>query len=240
MPRRQSARTSSLPLSLAHKDVNVEYFETVHRSELIGRSHAQMSWVEHKRPAVEGALSVHRAALSAGINHIVHLSSFAAMCDFLAPLGEQDGRVYDEQSWNPITDDVAERLEEILPVDKHRAIGGIRYGASKMFSEKAVWDLHGVSARGGRERAEGKEEGRCKLTVLCPPSKPIPLCLSHRGVAAAEAQPCSDRHSTRSHLRANKASPYPASPHCYLVQTPLYRATSSFSMSTCATLQMPF
>ena len=126
---------------------------------------------------------MHRAALSAGINHIVHLSSFAAMCDFLTPLGEQDGRVYDEQSWNPITDDVAERLEEILPVDKQRAIGGIRYGASKMFSEKAVWDLHGVNPSEGRkgltdrtsERAEGKEEGRCKLTVLCPPSKPTPL-----------------------------------------------------------------
>lgn len=131
-------------------------------------THADMPWAEHKRPAVEGALAVHRAALAVGVKHIVHLSSFAAMCDFVTPLAQQDGRVHDEASWNPITDDVAERLEEILPADKQRAIGGIRYGASKMFSERAVWDLHDASAS-GRDDVQ-QREARCKLTVLCPPT----------------------------------------------------------------------
>lgn len=36
------------------------------------------------------------------------------MCNWLETMEEQDGRVYDETSWNPITENEAAQLPDIL------------------------------------------------------------------------------------------------------------------------------
>jgi hypothetical protein len=46
------------------------------------------------------------------VKGIAVLSSFAAIGDFSKPASEQDGKVYTEEDWNPMTEEFCEHLEK--------------------------------------------------------------------------------------------------------------------------------
>ncbi|RSH81540.1 methylglyoxal reductase (NADPH-dependent) gre2 [Saitozyma podzolica] len=134
----------------------------LHAASPVNMSNDQ-TWEEIRDPAVNGTMAVHLAAAKeSSVKHVVHLSSFASMCNWLETMEEQDGRVYDETSWNPITENEAARLPDTLSKERLIAlggmIGGIRYCASKKFSELAALEI------------SRRPEVNCKLTVLCPPT----------------------------------------------------------------------
>lgn len=120
-----------------------------------------ISWEGYKRPALEGARAVHQSAVNAGAKHIIQLSSLASVSDWITPLEKQEGWVYDENSWNPVTEEQAVNLESFLPKDQLSRLGVIRYCAGKKFAELAVLDIQ------QQAKKEGKEY---KLTILNPPT----------------------------------------------------------------------
>ncbi|RXK36837.1 hypothetical protein M231_05921 [Tremella mesenterica] len=136
----------------AMKDVEV----VIHAASPVNMSNDQ-TWEQIRDPAVKGTRTVHRAAAKSGVKHVIQISSFASMSDWLVPWSEQDGRVYDETCWNPITDEQAKNLETLRP-DLPSRWGGIRYCASKKFSELAAMEEHFLSGKS------------YKLSILCPPT----------------------------------------------------------------------
>ncbi|GAA6061685.1 hypothetical protein JCM10212_005977 [Sporobolomyces blumeae] len=81
-------------------------------------------------PAVEGTLSVLRAAKAAGIRRIVITSSFAAVTNFEKG-GPWRDYTYTDKDWNPTT------LEQACESGR---IGAFVYSASKTLAEKAAHD----------------------------------------------------------------------------------------------------
>ncbi|KAG9052571.1 methylglyoxal reductase (NADPH-dependent) gre2, partial [Serendipita sp. 407] len=80
------------------------------------------------KPAVQGTLNLLNAVhkLAPNVKRVIITSSFAAMIN--PKQGNWPGHVYNEEDWNPVTE------EEALTAD-----GITVYRASKTFAEKAAW-----------------------------------------------------------------------------------------------------
>ena len=95
-------------------------------------------------PAINGTVGLLQSVQQFGksVSRIVVTSSFAAMSR-----GPNPPKVYDEQSWNPVT------MEEALATKNTQAA----YSASKKFAEEAAWEF------------VKREKPNWSLTVLNPP-----------------------------------------------------------------------
>jgi nucleoside-diphosphate-sugar epimerase len=80
-------------------------------------------------PAVEGTVGILKSikASASSVKRVVITSSFAAMAD--ASKGTRPGYVYQEEDWNPVTEQEAQ------------ANAIMAYSAGKTFAEKAAWDF---------------------------------------------------------------------------------------------------
>jgi nucleoside-diphosphate-sugar epimerase len=80
-------------------------------------------------PAVEGTVGILKSikASASSVKRVVITSSFAAMAD--ASKGTRPGHVYQEEDWNPVTEQEAQ------------ANAIMAYSAGKTFAEKAAWDF---------------------------------------------------------------------------------------------------
>ncbi|CAN9092440.1 unnamed protein product [Alternaria alternata] len=80
-------------------------------------------------PAVEGTVGILKSikASASSVKCVVITSSFAAMAD--ASKGPRPGHVYQEEDWNPVTEQEAQ------------ANAIMAYSAGKTFAEKAAWDF---------------------------------------------------------------------------------------------------
>jgi nucleoside-diphosphate-sugar epimerase len=99
-------------------------------------------------PAVNGTRNVLSSAIkSKSVRKLTILSSFASVTD--TSKGARPGYVYTSEDWNPVT------------MEQAATHGGLGYAASKMFAERAAWDMW--------KEAKASGEVTWDLVTLCPP-----------------------------------------------------------------------
>ncbi|WVQ77244.1 hypothetical protein IAR50_006927 [Cryptococcus sp. DSM 104548] len=94
----------------------------------------ELGWEGYKKPTIEGMVNILRQAKSVpSIKGISAMSSMSALYDVLTPEAQQDGRIYTEDVWTPLTEEKAVNFDPKDP----KAMW-IYYGAAKRLAEEAA------------------------------------------------------------------------------------------------------
>ncbi|ODO08974.1 hypothetical protein L198_00714 [Cryptococcus wingfieldii CBS 7118] len=113
----------------------------------------ELGWEGYKKPTIDGMLNILKQAKSVpSIRGISVMSSMSALYDILTPEAQQDGKIYTEDVWTPLTEEVALDFDPEDP--------------------KAMWIYYGAAKRLAEEAALAfveEEKPRFSVATFCPP-----------------------------------------------------------------------